>query len=212
MRILLLGDSIIDNAPYVKFGEPDVTEQVKRLLPDHEVIRRAVDGSVTADVIKKQVDELKTDDYIVLSSGGNDALSNIEILDNTEKVTSRQLLNVLWNIRSSFSSKYGPLLEKLSGDQRNVLVLTIYNPAFASNGMEMEDQLAAEAGLSGFNDVIQQQALKHGCDILDIRPLFDNPEDYANPIEPSMKGGEKIAKEISKWILTQSITPRQHSE
>lgn len=212
MRILLLGDSIIDNAPYVKFGEPDVTEQVKRLLPGYDVECRAVDGSVTADVIKKQVSKLKSDDYIVLSSGGNDALSNIEILDNTEKVTSRQLLNVLWNIRSGFSAKFSPLLEKLSGEQRKVLVLTIYNPAFAFNGMEMEDQLAAEAGLAGFNDVIQQQALKYGCDILDIRPLFDSPEDYANPIEPSMKGGEKIAKEISKWVLMRDVRQMQHSE
>lgn len=212
MRIILLGDSIIDNAPYVKIGEPDVTEQVKRLLPDYEVVRRAVDGSVTADVIKKQVNKLKPDDYIILSSGGNDALSNIEILDNTEKVTSRQLLNVLWNIRSAFSAKYSSLLEKLSGEQRRVLALTIYNPAFASNGMEMEDQLAAEAGLSGFNDVIQQQALKYSCDILDIRPIFNSPEDYANPIEPSMIGGQKIAKEISKWVLTQNIMQTEQSE
>lgn len=204
MRILLLGDSIIDNAPYVKFGEPDVTEQLRRLLPDAEILRRAVDGSVTADVIKHQSDKLNATDYIVLSSGGNDALSNIEILDNTQKMTSRQMLNVLWNIRTSFSAKYRSLLQKLAGEQRKLLVLTIYNPAFASNGMEMEDQLAAEAGLSVFNDVIQQEALKYNCDILDIRPLFSDPADYANPIEPSMKGGEKISLSIKNWIDRQT--------
>ncbi len=200
MRILLLGDSIIDNATYVQPGEPDVAAQVKGKLPDFEVERRAVDGSVTSDVLRNQIGDLNDDDYIILSSGGNDALLNVQVLDNTETRTSRHTLNDLWDIRSAFQSKYSVLLNALKGKQRQVLVFTIYDPAFAQFGSETKEQKAAEAGLSIFNDVIQREALSHGCDILEIRTLFNDPADYANPIEPSAQGGEKLAIEIEKWV------------
>ena len=50
-HIILLGDSIFDNASYVKTGEWDVTEQVRSLLPEgSRVTRLALDGDVTAGV------------------------------------------------------------------------------------------------------------------------------------------------------------------
>ena len=54
-RIFLLGDSIIDNGAYVQPGEPDVAKQLQDLLPEHVVIKRAVDGAVCADVLSSQV-------------------------------------------------------------------------------------------------------------------------------------------------------------
>jgi len=94
----------------------------------------------------------------------------------------------------------------LVGYDRPILVLTIYNPRF-----ELEDapeglQEAAEGALSAFNDVIQQEALRHGADILDTRILCADASDFANPIEPSAKGGQKIAKGISAWLS--SISPQ----
>jgi len=32
--------------------------------------------------------------------------------------------------------------------------------------------------------------------VIDLRVLFDSPEDYANPIEPAPAGGRKIARAI----------------
>src|SRR5262245_58050704 len=48
-RIILLGDSIIDNGAYVRPGEADVAKQLQTLLPQLAVIKRAVDGAVCAD-------------------------------------------------------------------------------------------------------------------------------------------------------------------
>ena len=39
-RVLLIGDSIIDNGAYVRPGEPDVTEQLQALLPQDTVVKR----------------------------------------------------------------------------------------------------------------------------------------------------------------------------
>ena len=50
-HVALLGDSIIDNGVYVRPGEPDVATQLQSLLPEHSVVKRALDGAVCADVV-----------------------------------------------------------------------------------------------------------------------------------------------------------------
>ena len=37
--------------------------------------------------------------------------------------------------------------------------------------------------------------------MLDLRLIFTEPEDYANPIEPSVKGGAKLADAIRRLVM-----------
>jgi len=39
-----------------------------------------------------------------------------------------------------------------------------------------------------------------GLDVLELRLICTEPEDYANPIEPSGQGGLKIARAIARAI------------
>ncbi len=198
-RLLLLGDSIIDNGKYVNLGEPDVSEQLQALKPSIKVVRRAIDGAITQEVLDVQTSNIDETDAIVVSSGGNDALSNVEILDSVFDTKSRDVLVKLWNIRKEFQLCHENLLKKLIKYSPRVLVCTIYDPAFFSTGMDIEDQYAGEASLSTFNDVIQMNARKFSCDILELREIFTQDDDFANPIEPSAKGGSKLAAAISNW-------------
>ena len=50
--------------------------------------------------------------------------------------------------------------------------------------------------VSSFNDIVYKTADKFDADVLELRHIFTSPEDYANPIEPSHIGGEKLAQEI----------------
>lgn len=200
-RLLLMGDSIIDNGAYVQPGEPDVAEQVRKLMPEFDVEKRAIDGSVTADVTRAQLHELQDTDLIVLSTGGNDALLRADLLDNVIHSESKSILVELWNVRETFRSDYAALLSKLAQKNRRILVFTIYNPNFATAGNDADYQKAAESGVSAFNDVIQQEALARNCSILELRAFFDAPSDYANPIEPSAAGGAKLAERIRAWAL-----------
>ena len=77
-HLILLGDSIFDNARYVP-GEPDVVRQVQAALPDGWTASlRAVDGATTHK-LPAQVARLPRDpSHLVVSSGGNDALGPIE--------------------------------------------------------------------------------------------------------------------------------------
>lgn len=76
-HIVLLGDSIFDNAVYV-LGKPPVIEQLRSVLPANwKATLLAVDGSVTREV-HNQLTELPADaSHLVASSGGNDALRQL---------------------------------------------------------------------------------------------------------------------------------------
>ncbi len=73
-HLVLLGDSIFDNARYTS-GGPDVVSQVRRLLPSGwSASLLAMDGSTTdniADQMQRVPDETT---HLVLSIGGNNAL------------------------------------------------------------------------------------------------------------------------------------------
>ena len=51
-----------------------------------------------------------------------------------------------------------------------------------------------------FYDIVFRTANKYAAGVLELREIFVRPEDYANPIEPSHIGGEKLAKAIQKWV------------
>jgi lysophospholipase L1-like esterase len=198
--VLLLGDSIIDNGAYVRAGEPDVAQQLQALLPDHAVIKRAVDGATCADVRERQTDDLSRAERIVLSAGGNDALQHIDLLEARTVTTAKDTLVRLWSVRQEFRRSHAALLDRLALARRPVLVLTVYNPCFHGHGLDPAYQQAAECAISIINDVIQQEARRRSFDILELRELFHDRADYANPIEPSAIGGAKLAKRMSEWV------------
>jgi len=71
-------------------------------------------------------------------------------------------------------------------------ICTIYNGCFPDPGY----QRTVSTALMVFNDVILRVAIESQLSVIDLRAVCANPEDYANPIEPSSVGGEKIARVI----------------
>jgi len=61
-------------------------------------------------------------------------------------------------------------------------------------------QRIAVTALTVFNDWIIRAAVMHGIPLLDLRFVCTEEGDYANPIEPSAQGGEKIAKAIAELV------------
>ena len=53
------------------------------------------------------------------------------------------------------------------------------------------------AAIRLFNDVIAREAFSHGLTLIDLRLVCSEDTDFANPIEPSVAGGAKIAAAIA---------------
>jgi hypothetical protein len=51
-----------------------------------------------------------------------------------------------------------------------------------------------------FNDVILRTAFERRLAVIDLRLVCTDPADYANQIEPSGRGGRKIAEAIARSL------------
>ena len=194
-HIVLLGDSVFDNATYVK-GGPDVIRQLQAKLPDGwSATLCAIDGSMVQDV-KLQLSRLPQGPY---SSGnkryGNNALDNINIL--SEKAQSAaEVLDRLAAVADRFQQQYREMLHHVLSQRLPTAVCTIYYPLLPDPIL----QRLAVTALAIFNDVIIREAFAAGVPLLDLRLICNHASDYANEIEPSVLGGEKITEAILKLI------------
>lgn len=194
-HIVLLGDSIFDNARYT-FGKPEVITQVQQLAPEGwRATLLAVDGSTTADV-QSQLRQLPPDaSHLVLSIGGNNAIMNAGILNKPVKSTA-DALRELATIASEFEVGYRSVVKACKEIALPLVVCTIYNGCFEESGYQ---QLISTA-LMVFNDAIFRVAIEFKLPVIDLRFVCTSKQDYANPIEPSSTGGAKIAKAIVDLI------------
>lgn len=190
-HVVLLGDSIFDNGAYTR-GGPDVVTQLRELLPaGWRATLGAVDGATTDD-FAAQVDDLPDDaTHLILSLGGNDALGHVDLLERRVH-TAAEALAELADAAARFEKRYRHAVDHLTEQRLPSTVCTVYNGNFP----DPEFQRLASTALSVFNDAILRVAFERGIDVIDLRLVCNEPEDYANPIEPASHGGEKIARAI----------------
>lgn len=202
-HIVLLGDSIFDNAAYVD-GDPDVISQLRSKLPNGwTATLNAVDGDCLNNVYA-QLEKLPADaTHLVLSVGGNNALGNISIL-NQQVNSSAQVFGQLADISEQFEQQYQALLDEILWLNLPIAICTIYNPSYS----ERIYQRIAIAALATFNDVIIRQAFQAKIPLIDLRLTCNEAIDYANPIEPSAAGGDKIAQAILNVVLEHNFNQR----
>jgi hypothetical protein len=192
--ICLAGDSILDNASYVKNGQ-SVRDHLNKLT-NEKTWMCARDGSVISDVesqVKKIPEEVT---HIFVSMGGNDLLGITSLVGQKTNSIGEALI-CLWQERLTFEKEYRKAVNNLVELKKPLCLLNIYNPNFS----DKNQQLAMQSGLCLFNDVILSIACEYGLPMINIKMIFDSKEDYANHIEPSSKGGEKIAKTIYNIVM-----------
>lgn len=195
-HVVLLGDSIFDNAVYVPDG-PSVIEHLKRILPSGwDATLLAVDGATIPSVEGQLRDIPGNATHLVLSVGGNDALIHAgQILTEPADSVASALAGIA-KIRDEFSREYRRMIDHVRSRGLPLAVCTIYD---SIPGL----QPAQSAGLSMFNDVITKHVIATGSTLIDLRLICDEPTDYAaiSPIEPSATGGGKIAQAIRTALL-----------
>ena len=196
-NLVLLGDSIFDNARYVP-GEPCVREQVEEALPSGwQVTLLALDGATTRG-IARQVDEIPADaSHLVLSLGGNDALQASLRLRGVCS-SFPEAMQTLAEIRDTFLENYRIALDVVMSHRLPTMICTVYDRI---PGLGRGDR----AGLALFNELILREAVSRKISVIDLRLVCDRASDYSriSPIEPSAEGGAKIAAAIARAVTAQ---------
>jgi hypothetical protein len=166
------------------------------LPPDWKATLLAVDGDTT-ELEALRLQGLPADaTHLVVSVGGNDALMHAPLLDEP-----RNILPDIAEARAEFAGRYRKMLDAVLKHDRPTAVCTVYD---SIPGLTP----AARAALATFNDMIFREAVRAGVPVLDLRLLCTDPGDYSelSPIEPSVRGGEKIAALIAGVVTGHDFT------
>lgn len=194
-HLVLLGDSIFDNAIYVPEA-PAVIDHVRHILPDTwKATLIAHDGDVVVNV-EGQLARIPQDaTHLVISIGGNDALQALGIFSSSVNSVNEALW-LFSDIRREFQRSYRAMLWQALSLRLPLVVCTIYD---AVPGLSVESQTA----LAIFNDTIVREANSVQVPVIDLRLICTEAEDYSplTPIEPSNQGGRKIAAAICTLLL-----------
>ncbi len=189
MHIVLLGDSVFDNAPYTAGGPAVIDHLQTSLGPGEEATLLAVDGHRVEDVWSQEGRTPSSGTHFFLSIGGNDALTYVELLNQPVRTVGEGFA-LLGEVVDAFAEGYWDLLDRLTQRVDWLQVCTIYNGDFGAEG------LIVSSAVRLFNDAIQRAARVHALPVVELRDLLNRPEHYANPIEPGVEGGRVLAEEL----------------
>ena len=103
------------------------------------------------------------------------------------------------DIRQGFEEEYSSAVEACLRLGLPLTVCTVHNGNFP----DADFNRCARIALAVFNDVIFQVSLARGIDVIVLRAVCTLPTDFANPIEPSAIGGEKIAGTVARVVVQQ---------
>lgn len=201
-HVVLLGDSVFDNAAYVGGGS-DVVSQLRAILPaGWQASLLAVDGNVIVDVLRQLADRPRDASHLVVSVGGNDALRAAAVLDRAVRSVA-EALAVMVDVRDRFRAAYGAMLDAVQATGQLAAFCTIYDPRYP----DPQRRRLTGAALTLLNDVITREVFARGLPLIDLRVLCGEDADFANPIEPSVQGGRKIAKAVAALVQARSEQP-----
>jgi hypothetical protein len=187
--IVLLGDSILKNNSYVPDGKAVdniIEERILKNDKNIELYSLAENNSKIVDVYS-QINKIPLDinnksTIIFLSSGGNDILSFY--VDQNGDTTDTGFLNTML-------AAYKKLVKSIQThmDLCQIVLLDVYYPTC--------NQFAQyKPILEQWNSLIATYARENSLGLLQISQIVTSNDDFTLSIEPSEKGGEKIAQSI----------------
>ena len=183
-NIILLGDSILKNNNYVKNGLS--IEDILREKKGENLYCLAANNSTIVDIysqldnIPVKINNDKT--TIFISSGGNDILS--QYVDRESDISNTHILNVIF---IAYKKLVKGIQTKMN--KSKIVLIDIYYPT--SNQFTQFHPIVKE-----WNNLIENYASKNSFGLLQISKSVTSSDDFTLSIEPSEKGGEKIAHSI----------------
>ncbi|MDC7785076.1 GDSL-type esterase/lipase family protein [Rhodoplanes sp. TEM] len=202
MHVVLLGDSVFDNAAYVADGG-DVLSALRRLLPPGATATLLARDGATMDDLPDQLVRLPPDvTHVVVSIGGNDALRQFDLLDSPVRSVA-EALDRLAGVRDRFLARYTAVADAIRATGRPAALCTIYEPRFPDPALRR----TATAALTLLNDTITRAVFARALVLIDLRLVCARDEDFANPIEPSAAGGGRIAAAVARFAARPPAGP-----
>jgi hypothetical protein len=194
--ICLYGDSILDNGPYVSYGNAVINQM--RAAFGNEVALVARDGAVVSHVFG-QIDRHPPvpSDVVVLSVGGNDLLQYPSLYDGHPLDATHPVMQAVQHMHGD----YRRLVGQFDTFGCRVVVCNLYTPAELQGYFAGVMPMALVHELIAYhNQVVADVAKAYNAQVLDIAALFTDAEDFTHVIEPSERGGIKLVNGLKNLL------------
>jgi hypothetical protein len=142
----------------------------------------------------------------VISIGGNDALGHASVFDSPSRSVAESLAQLAL-IQKRLHADYAVMIDAALRHRRPTALCSIYDPRYPDPSRRQVSTTA----LAIINDPIIREAVRRGLPLLDLRIICDQDADFANPIEPSVQGGWKVAGAVAS-LVSQHDFGRARSE
>jgi lysophospholipase L1-like esterase len=181
-NIILIGDSILNNSVYTLQNQsvPDLISKQLEKTPEKTLYNLAKDGATISDC-SNQLHEIPpnlnlNETNVFISAGGNDILN------------SRQLNSVSVN---ALFNKYMELIKTVKAklNNSNIVLLKLYYPLKST-------YKSYYTVIKQWNQLLHDNSSVVGYNLLQTDTIIVSEEDIVYDIEPSAKGGDKIAEAI----------------
>ena len=189
-RVVLLGDSSFDNGNWT--DGPCVLDQLREVFPNSTLCAR--DGALIAAIPEQAKRIPREATHVVVSVGGNDATAAINVVKQPCE-NSEQAILAVWKFVKKWEVDLDLALRSLRdavGSSVSIVVCSIYNPCFGPFGVVTVSQDTVDAFIALVADATTRVATRLGVPVIDWRRVMTCVQDFANPIEPSSAGGQKI--------------------
>ena len=206
-KVFLLGDSIIDNGPYVG-TMPTVTDEVRMRWPG-EVVPCAVDGGVIRSVMfqydRAVANGFRPDvDVIALSVMGNDLMGYTHVL-RAPVTNVTEALGAIYQTVAPIFAAYTQLVKDLRAKGVRHLVLTTIYPIYSMNRIGHQNEIilgkpSAWIGMTPILGLVHRHivdtAHATGAQVADLFSGDFAPADIVLDIEPGPSASPKVASII----------------
>ena len=181
-NIILIGDSILNNSDYTFQNQsvPDLISKQLEKTPGKTLYNLAKDGATISDC-SNQLNGISpnlniNETNVFISAGGNDILN------------SRQLNSVSVN---ELFKKYMELIKSVKAklNNSNIVLLKLYYPLKST-------YKSYYTVIKQWNQLLDDNSSVVGYKLLHTDTIIVSKEDIIYDIEPSVKGGDKIADAI----------------
>ena len=184
-KIVLLGDSILENSSYASPCILDILQNTS-----FSVLALAQDNA-TIESTYLQLHDLPSslnnrNTFIFVSVGGNDILKKY-VYKDIQNDKHQNITNIFHEYKSLILSL------KTKMNLSNIILLNIYYPY--SSYYKSYYSLIRE-----WNELLKDFCLKNGFKLLNIAEYMKSEEDFSFDIEPSSIGSQKISKDILKSL------------
>lgn len=188
--IVLMGDSILKNNSYVDKGIDDILIERN----NGETYSYAVDNSTINDMYTQlasiPVELNKENTYIFLSAGGNDIIQKY-VEHSNNNLNDKQYLTTIF---AAYKKLIRSIQTKMG--RSKLILLDIYLPQ--SIKYRQYHDLINEWNSKIYD--FAKDSHNNVFDVVRVSKVLTSKDDFTLGIEPSAKGGQKIASQIEQML------------